>query len=109
MSVKVLVVYPNDEGATFNMDYYLSTHMPLVTEKWKQYGLKGWEVIQFAGGPDGSKPQFSTQATLIWDNKDDFFKAVGAPETKDVMEDISNFSNKQPLIIGGKVLKTESL
>jgi hypothetical protein len=26
------------------MDYYLSTHMPLVQEKWGPHGLKSWKV-----------------------------------------------------------------
>ena len=51
MTIKIVVLYPNPEGATFDMDYYLATHMPLVSESWSQYGLKGWEVVQF--GPGG--------------------------------------------------------
>lgn len=41
--------------------------MPLVSEKWKSYGLKGWKVVQFGGGADGGKPEYSVQASLIWD------------------------------------------
>lgn len=108
MSVEVLVLYPNPEGATFNMDYYLSTHMPLVSEKWKSYGLKGWRVVQFGGGADGGRPQYSVQATLIWDSREDFQKAAGGPEAGEVMGDIPNFSNQQPILLGGKVMKTES-
>jgi hypothetical protein len=33
----VTVVYP--QGVKFNMDYYKSTHMPLVQKKWGSYGL----------------------------------------------------------------------
>lgn len=34
------VVYPAKEGAKFDMDYYLKSHMPLVEKTWKSYGLK---------------------------------------------------------------------
>lgn len=108
MVTKVTVLYPNPDGANFNMDYYLSTHMPLVSKSWQQYGLKGWEVIQFEPGPDGAKPQYSVQATLIWDGPEDLGKAMGAEETKEVMGDIPNFSNQQPVLVAGKVLKTQS-
>ena len=36
------VIY--EKGTDFKMDYYLSTHMPLVQEKWAPYGLKSWKV-----------------------------------------------------------------
>ncbi|KAK5943589.1 hypothetical protein PMZ80_004597 [Knufia obscura] len=108
MTVEVTVLYPNEEDATFNMDYYLSTHMPLVSDKWQKYGLKGWRVVQFQPGPDGAKPQYSTQATLIWDAPEDLQKAMGSEETKEVLGDVPNFSNKQPVFIAGPVLKTAS-
>ena len=30
--IKVSVLYPNSDSATFDMDYYLNTHLPLVAE-----------------------------------------------------------------------------
>lgn len=108
MVFEVTVLYPNEEDSTFDMDYYLSTHMPLVSENWQKYGLKGWRVVQFQPGPDGAKPQYSTQATLIWDSPEDLQKAMGGEETKSVMGDVPNFSNKSPLFLAGGVLKTQS-
>lgn len=108
MVVKATVLYPNDDDATFDMNYYLKTHMPLVSEKWQQYGLKGWEVIQFEAGADKVKPTYSVQATLIWDSADDLGKAVASPEAKEVFADVPNFSNKQPLFVGGNVLASRS-
>ncbi len=28
--IKVTILYPNDEGKTFNMQYYSNKHMPMV-------------------------------------------------------------------------------
>lgn len=39
-----LVIY--EKGTDFKMDYYLKTHMPLVQEKWAEFGLKSWKVRQ---------------------------------------------------------------
>ena len=33
MPVAITVLYPKAPDATFNLDYYLSTHMPLVQDK----------------------------------------------------------------------------
>lgn len=40
-----LVIY--EKGTDFKMDYYLKTHMPLVQEKWAEFGLKSWKVRHF--------------------------------------------------------------
>lgn len=109
MSVKITVLYPKNEGATFDMDYYLATHMPLVGEKWGPYGLKGWEVVQFRPGPDGSEPAYSVQASLIWDSPDDVKTAFASEETKTVLGDVPNFSNRDPILMGGPVMKAHTL
>ena len=31
--IKVSVLYPNDEGKTFDMEYYCNKHIPMVREK----------------------------------------------------------------------------
>ena len=82
-------------------DYYLKTHMPLVQSKWGPYGLKSWKVIQF----QGDSP-YSVQATLEWGSMDDFNKALGGAETKEVMDDVPNFCDKGPTIMTGDVTGT---
>jgi hypothetical protein len=37
MTINCTVLYPNDNDATFDMKYYLDTHMPLVLEKFGPY------------------------------------------------------------------------
>lgn len=108
MTFKATVLYPNDEDATFNMEYYLSTHMPLVHDNWSQSGLQGWEVIKLSPGLDGSKPQYSVQATLIFNSADDFAKCAQSSSAAKIFGDIPNFSNKSPVIVGGDVIKASS-
>ena len=108
MGIEAVVLYPNEEDATFNMDYYLSTHMPLVSEHWQKHGLKGWRVVQFQTGPDGNKPPYSVQATLLFDGPEDLQKALGSAEAATVFGDVPNFSNKSPVFLAGGVLKTAS-
>ena len=108
MTFHVNVLYPNDEGATFDMPYYLKTHMPLVKEKWSSFGLKGYTVVQAQPGPDGAKPQYSVQATLIWEKAEDVGKAMGdASSTGEIMGDIPKFSNKQPVFVSGDVVGSD--
>ena len=105
MTFHVNVLYPNDEGATFDMDYYLKTHMPLVKKHWASFGLQGYTVTQAQPGPDGAKPQYSVLATLIWEKGENVAKAMGdQPSVGVIMGDIPNFSNKQPIFISGDVV-----
>lgn len=103
-NIKVVVLYPNDDGATFDDSYYLSTHMPLVDKHWKQFGLQSWEITKFARGADGATPKFQIQATLTFESKEHFGKAMASEESKTVFGDIPNFTNTQPTLLGGNVI-----
>ena len=95
----VTVLYP--KGTEFNMKYYMAEHMPLVGRSWTQYGLKSWKVLDF-----GKDAEYCVQATLEFGSIEDFQKAGASKEAVEVMGDIKNFSNKDPLIIPGTVQGT---
>ena len=103
MSAHATVLYPADADATFDLDYYLKTHMPLVAEKWTPYGLKSWSVVKYNPGPDGSKT-FSYAALLTFESPESIGKALGSEETKEVLGDVQNFSNKSPSFYTGDVV-----
>jgi len=41
MPCSVTALYPNTPDATFNLEYYTSTHLPMVAEQFGPYGFKG--------------------------------------------------------------------
>lgn len=47
--IKISVLYPNHEGAKFDMAYYCQTHMPLV-QRLLGPAMKGMSVDQGMGG-----------------------------------------------------------
>ena len=51
MAATVTVLYPNHADATFDMDYYLARHMPMVMERFGAHGMTGWRVTTFEGPP----------------------------------------------------------
>ncbi|KAF2488334.1 NAD(P)-binding protein [Lophium mytilinum] len=75
------VLYPAKEGAKFDMDYLISTHMPLAMTHWAQYGLKGYEVTQYAPIP-GQKLLYSAQLIMKWDRFESVGIAMQAPGAK---------------------------
>lgn len=69
--------------------------------------MKGYSVLQFGPGADGAKPQYSVQATLIFDKAESVGEAVkGAGEA--VFGDVPAFSNKGPVFLMGEVLADKS-
>ncbi len=103
MATTITVLYDNVDDATFDLDYYMATHMPLVDEKFKPYGLKGWRVLKAVGTPTGAKPLFSIIANLEFDDAQQF-KAAVAAEGGAVFGDVPNFSNKEPVVVIGDLV-----
>ena len=58
--IKLSVLYPNNEGSKFDMDYYCSSHMLMVQEKLGA-AVKGMAVEQGlrGGEPDSRLPRTS--------------------------------------------------
>ena len=105
MPIHTTVIYPNEDDVKFDMNYYLSTHMPLVQTNFGKHGLKKWEIVHYQPGPDGAKPKFLVGATLVWDTPEQMSAALSSPDDAGpVMADIKNFTNVTPIIMAGPVV-----
>ena len=107
MPATITVLYENVDDATFNLNYYLSAHMPLVDQKFKPFGIKGWRVLKAVGTPFGGKPAYSIIANLEFETADQFRAAVAA-EGGTVFGDVPNFSNKDPVVVIGDLAGASS-
>lgn len=95
--IQVIVLYPNTSDATFNMDYYLNSHMPMVAEEFGPYNFQGYSVLKLIGTPDpNTKAEYSVQATLHFKSIAEFGIALSEKAPK-VLGDVPNFSNKEPM------------
>ena len=95
--IKVSVLYPNDAGSTFDMDYYLNRHVPLVLAKLGP-ACKSAAVEQGLGGlTPGSPPSFSAMGHLYFESVE-AFQAAFEPHAGELMGDIQNYTNVQPTI-----------
>jgi uncharacterized protein (TIGR02118 family) len=64
--IKLSVMYPNGDGATFDMEYYCKSHIPLVRQSLGA-SLKGVVVDQGIGQP-GSPAPFLAMGHLMFDS-----------------------------------------
>ncbi|KAK4961257.1 hypothetical protein LTR10_001747 [Elasticomyces elasticus] len=88
MPALVYVSYPRREGAKFDMEYYLNTHMKIVEKHWTPYGMQDWVVSQF---DEGDASGMNVQAIMTWDSVQAFEKAIEA-NIPEVMEDVQHYS-----------------
>lgn len=95
--ITVSVLYPNKDGAKFDMTYYLNKHIPMV-KKVLGSALKGVTVEQGVGGAaPGSKAAYSTICHLRFDSVPSFQSAFG-PNAEAIQKDVPNYSSVEPLV-----------
>ena len=95
--IKVSVFYPDREGSKFDMNYYCTTHMPMVRQKLGA-ACKGAAVEQgIAGATPGSRPSFIAMGHLYFDSMEAFQTTFG-PHAEAIMADIPNYTDIQPTI-----------
>ncbi len=95
--IRVSVIYPNNAGGTFDMEYYLSKHIPMVRQKMGA-ALKGMTVDHgLSGGQPGTEAAYRVIATMLFDSVDTFQGAFG-PVAAEIQGDIPNYTNIAPTV-----------
>lgn len=95
--IKVYVIYPNNSGGTFDMDYYLTKHMPLVGARLKP-AVKAMTVDHgISGGQPGTEAAYRVIATLLFDSAETF-QAAFIPHAAEIQADIPKYTNIAPTI-----------
>lgn len=95
--IKVSVLYPAGDKANFNMEYYCQSHMPLVQQRLGA-ACKSIAVEQgLAGGAPGAPPPYVAMGHMYFDSVE-AFQAAFASHAKELMADVPNFTNVQPVI-----------
>jgi len=93
--IKVSVMYPNGDGATFDMDYFRDSHLVLVRHLLGGM-LKGIAVDQGIDQP-GSPAPFLAIGHLMFDSVEDCQSAMNTHGPR-LMADVPNYANTQPTI-----------
>lgn len=95
---KISVMYPNKDGATFDVDYYKTKHFDLVRAKLGSMGLAGSGIDKgLAGGAPGEPAPYICIGYLLFNSLDDFKKGMET-HGEEIMADLPNFTNAQPII-----------
>ena len=85
--IRMSVLYPDGEGATFDHDYYRDTHVPLAVRTW---GVERCEIDKGLDGP------FVAAVHFFFDSLQALQAAVAVEGTAAVQADVPNYTNITP-------------
>ena len=95
--IKLSVLYPNKEGGTFDINYYLNTHIPIVVKLLGE-AIKGATVEEglSIAAPNFNAP-FLAIGNLYFESMESYQNSFGqnAPE---IMADLPNFTDLEPVV-----------
>lgn len=89
---KLVVTYPATAGATFDRDYYVKVHLPLVEKHFGPVGMTGGEALF----PLADDAAFLCMGILTFRDAGAIGAAMAVPGAGEVFADIANFTNVQP-------------
>ncbi|MBX2962759.1 MAG: EthD family reductase [Cyclobacteriaceae bacterium] len=102
--IKVTILYPNGDGKTFDMDYYVNTHMPMVASLLGD-SLKYFAIDKgIASGAHDTPVPFLAIGYLYF-NKLSAFQNSFRPNAEKIRSDIPNYTNIQPIVQISEVLE----
>jgi uncharacterized protein (TIGR02118 family) len=93
----VSVIYQLAPGQTFDLDYYMKSHTPMVNSLLGPEGLKSLKILKGTGTPDGKPAAVEVIALLEFDSMAKFGAAMDKHGAA-VLGDIPKFTNTQPSI-----------
>jgi len=95
--IKLTILYPNAEGATFDLDYYLNVHVPMA-HRLLAPAIKSFTVDSgvLGGGPD-VPPPFLAIGEQTYESVEAFME-VFMPNAEALQGDIPKFTNVSPVI-----------
>ena len=93
--IRLSVLYPATEGATFDHDYYRDKHVPLAVRTW---GLDGAEIDKGLDGPYVAAVhfKFASQEALQ--------TAMASEGTGAVLADVANYTTIAPVLQTSEVV-----
>jgi uncharacterized protein (TIGR02118 family) len=88
---RVAILYPTTEGATFDHDYYLKSHIPMVAARLGE-NCTSWGVDKVLDGP------YVAIGYLVVNNLEAFGASM-AEHGAEIIGDVSNYTSIAPQMV----------
>lgn len=94
--IKVTVFYENEEGKSFDFDYYCNTHMPLVQERLTTFGMRYYNVERGISDTDPNAPPLYKAVGYLFFNDVDGVHEGFKNHGRELVGDVPNFTDISP-------------
>ena len=88
--IRLSVLYPSPEGATFDHDYYRDQHVPLA--------MRTWGLNRARRSTRVSTDRTSAAVHFRFDSLKAMGAAMAVDGTADIMADVANYTTIQPVL-----------
>jgi uncharacterized protein (TIGR02118 family) len=95
--IKVSILYPNKPGSHFDMNYYVTKHMPLAMRLLSK-GLRKTEVDAGLHGTNPKEPVPFFGGCQFYFDSVEAFMAVWGPAAAELSGDIPKYTDVKPII-----------
>ncbi len=99
MAISLQVLYPISDGATFDYDYYVSKHIPLVGKIFGEHGMTSMGASKGVSGGPVPEPGYFAIATMMFPDEASLGAAMEAGG--EIFADIPNYTSVQPDVLVG--------
>lgn len=86
--IRMSVLYPRTDGATFDHDYYRDRHVPLCRDTWHPARV---EIDKGLDGP------YVAAVHLFFESPEAMQAALAGPGTAAIIEDVANYTSITPV------------
>lgn len=96
--IRVTVLYPKSADSHFDLNYYLTKHIPMTKELLTPTGIVRIEVDEgLAGFPPDQPAMYHAVGYLIFEKVEDLQNGMAAHGAA-ILGDIPNYTNTQPIV-----------
>lgn len=92
------VHYPKSPDATFDFDYFRSTHLPEVGKAFGPFGLGYASVLRGEQSIDGQEPAFFATTILSFATEQGARDAIASEGAGALIADVANFTSVTPIL-----------
>ena len=103
--IKVTVMYPNEPDKKFDMDYYQNKHIPMILGLLASGGLVRVELEKGISGADPNSPPTYVVVGNLYFNAVEEVHAAFSTLGREIMGDIPNYTDIQPVFQIGEVIE----
>ena len=94
--IRVTILYPNDEGSSFDHDYYMNNHVPMAKGLLEPLGMVGMNVYKGISDTDpNAPPRFHVIAGMVFNTVEDVHNAF-ISAAREIIGDTKNYTDVRP-------------